>query len=131
MGLKTTLPGYEQEMAAFTQPRTNVQAVKKTDASMPKQRMLHFGGAFFQAVGWIVLVIGGLSSIAYIVLGAMGRGFQLSIMGNVEILGISAIIVGSVGLVLSIVSGLQFLVIGRLCYSLMDLIKKVHEKGII
>jgi hypothetical protein len=125
-----SMPAYE-EAPAYAPPRQNMPPAARAEPVKLKQGMLHFGGALFLALGWLVLIIGSLLSIAYIVLGAMGRGFQLSFLINAEIVGTDAVIVGSAGLLLSLIIGIQFIVTGRLCYSLMDLTKKVHEKGII
>lgn len=82
--------------------------------------LFNAGGAVFLSLGWIILILGCLASIALIVLAAMGGGFRL-LFGDFNILGTPAIIIGSVGFVLSLITGFEFLVIGRLCYALNDL----------
>ncbi len=125
-----SMPAYE-EVPAYAPPRQTLAHAARAEPGRLKQGMLHFGGALFQALGWIVLIIGSLLSIAYIVLGAMGLGFHLSFPSDADIIGTNAVVAGGAGLIISLIIGIQFLVIGRLCYSLMDLTKKVHEKGII
>jgi len=115
-----------EKPAAAAQPKKEVQISRKISA-MPKLNFIYFGGVVFVVLGWLVLVLGSLLSIAYIVLGAMGGGFQLLFIGTGDITGLTAILLGIAGLIVSLVTGLQFLIISRLCYSFIDLTKKVYQ----
>jgi predicted nucleic acid-binding Zn ribbon protein len=90
--------------------------------------LLVFGGILFMVLGWMILILGSLISIAYIVLGSIGGGFQLLFFGTGDIIGITAIIVGAVGLIISLLIGIQFLIISKLCYSFIDLMNKVNQQ---
>ena len=101
--------------------KTRVTAETKSN----KYSFLSFAAATFQVFGWIIMILGGLASIAMIVFALMGGGFQPIIPGISNILGGWAVLLGFGCLVISLVTGLVFLAFADLFIAVLDISKNI------
>ena len=88
--------------------------------------LLRLAGVVFQVVGWIVLVVGCLASIAMAVFAIMGGQFISLIPGMANIAGNMAINIAIGGLIMSIIYGLGILAFSEICFILTDISKVVR-----
>lgn len=91
-----------------------------------KTGILRVAGVIFQVIGWIVLVVGSLASIAMAVFAIMGGQFISLIPGMGDLAGNMAINIAIGGLILSILYGFGLLAFSEICFTLIDINKVVR-----
>ena len=94
-------------------------------ASPRKHVILSVYKVIFQVLGWIILVIGCLSSIAMGVFAGMGGAFMPVVPGMATIEGITVIGAAVGGVIVSLLYGFGFLALAELCHTVIAI-----EKGI-
>lgn len=108
-----TAPPAERSTATVGRPR--------------KTGLLRLAGVVFQIIGWIVLVLGCLASIAAAVLAIMGWQFE-SLIPGMSIVSTNMVINMAIGgLILSILYGIGILAFSEICFILVDINKAVRQ----
>ena len=118
-----TAPPAEKNTAAAANSSAAVWGVT---GSPRKTGLLRVAGVLFQVIGWIVLVLGCLASIAMAVFAIMGGQFISLIPGMANVAGNMAINIAIGGFILSIIYGLGILAFSEICFILIDINKVVR-----
>ena len=105
------------------QTPARIETSQGTEKRQNRYPFLGFAAATFQVLGWIIIIFGGLASIAMIVYAIIGGGFQFIIPGSPQVLGGLAILLGFGSLVLSLLTGLIFVAFGELFIAVIDISK--------
>jgi hypothetical protein len=115
-------PTFANRRSGKTESRPQTRAKEK------KYGLLAFSAITFQVLGWIIMIVGGLASIAMIVFAAIGGGFQPLIGGIPGVLGVWAIGLGIGSLIAAFVTGLIFLAFAELFYAVIEISKAIKSK---
>jgi hypothetical protein len=107
---------------------SKIESRPQTKTKEKKYGLLSFSAITFQVLGWIIMIVGCLASIAMIVFAAIGGGFQPLIPGISSILGSWAIGLGFLSLVVALITGLIFLAFAELFFATIDILKSVKSK---
>lgn len=117
--------------ATATAPASEIvqpNARNRAAAGRPRRSgLLRVSGVIFQVIGWIVLVVGSILSIAMGVLAIMGVQFVSLIPGMGNLIGNTAITVAAVGLILSLLYGFGLLAFSEMCFTLIDINKAIRS----
>ncbi len=125
----TVIEDISQTPPPMAEPaRSDARNTAVWSAAGPPRRagLLRVAGVIFQVIGWIVLVIGCVASIAMAVFAVMGGQFISLIPGMGNLVGNTAITVAAIGLILSIVYGFGLLAFSEMCFILVDINKAVR-----
>jgi hypothetical protein len=91
-----------------------------------KTGILRVAGVILLVIGWIVLIVGSLASIAMAVFAFMGGQLVSLIPGIGNLGGNEAITVGVIGLVLSLVFGFGLIALSEISFTVIDTNKAVR-----